>query len=138
MSRRIHLALLTAAFSFAALASLYAFASSAQAAPAFRWPWAGTEGWRYTQGFHSDYALDFQPQIAPNCDDPVDTTHTIRPVAPGTVAEVRMRGSPQPSVPAALVIDHGDGWSSYYTHLGERPGRHRDRGRAGWLRYGPR
>lgn len=95
--------------------------SGAEAAPSFRWPWAGSEGWRYTQAFHSDYALDMQPQIAANCDDPVDLTHTIRPVAPGTVLEVRMRGKPQPQVPTGLVIDHGGGWTSYYTHLANVP-----------------
>jgi murein DD-endopeptidase MepM/ murein hydrolase activator NlpD len=105
----------------AALAATFAFVSNVAAAPPFRWPWAGAEGWRYTQGFHSDYALDFQPQIAANCDDPVDTTHAIRPVAPGTVTEVRMRGTPQPLLPTGLVIDHGDGWSSYYTHLANVP-----------------
>jgi murein DD-endopeptidase MepM/ murein hydrolase activator NlpD len=121
MSRRITSVLVAATIAAAALAVAYAFASNAEAAPAFRWPWAGAEGWRYTQGFHSDYALDLQPQIPANCGDPVDTTHTIRPVAPGTVTEVRMRGSPQPSLPAGLVIDHGDGWSSYYTHLANVP-----------------
>jgi len=104
MSRRTTSVLLAATIAAAALAAVYAFASAGEAAPAFRWPWAGTEGWRYTQGFHSDYALDFQPQIAANCGDPVDTTHTIRPVAPGTVTEVRMRGSPEPPLPAGLVI----------------------------------
>ena len=121
MSRRTNLALIAVATAVAALVLLSGLASKAEAALAFRFPWAGTEGWRYTQSFHSDHALDFQPQIAANCDDPVDTTHTIRPVAPGTVTEVRMRGSPQPSVPAGLVIDHGDGWSSYYTHLANVP-----------------
>ncbi len=91
------------------------------AAPSFRWPWAGTEGWRYTQGFHVDHALDFQPQIAANCDDPVDTTHVIRPAAPGRVISIRYRGAPQPAEPVALIIDHGDGWSSYYEHLANIP-----------------
>ncbi len=121
MSRKTRWILLAATIAAAAFTAVCAFASHAEAVPAFRWPWAGTEGWRYTQGFHSDYALDFQPQIAPNCGDPVDTTHTIRPVAPGTVTEVRMRGSPQPALPTGLVIDHGDGWSSYYTHLANVP-----------------
>jgi murein DD-endopeptidase MepM/ murein hydrolase activator NlpD len=121
MSRRTKLVLLTTAFALAALASVSVFASAEESALVFRWPWAGSEGWRYTQGFHSDYALDFQPQIAANCDDPIDTTHTIRPVAPGTVTEVRLRGAPQPPEPVALVIDHGDGWSSYYMHLANVP-----------------
>lgn len=95
--------------------------SSADTQPVFRWPWAGSEGWRYTQAFHSDYALDFQPQIAANCGDLVDLTHTIRPVAPGTVTQVSYRGAPQPHEPVGLVIDHGGGWSSYYTHLANVP-----------------
>jgi murein DD-endopeptidase MepM/ murein hydrolase activator NlpD len=110
----------------AAAAALLAFllvsqTASAHTQPVFRWPWAGTDGWRYTQGFHSDYALDFQPQIAPNCGDPVDLTHTIRPVAPGTVTQVSYRGAPQPHVPVGLVIDHGGGWTSYLTHLANVP-----------------
>lgn len=121
MSRTRQLTLLTFVLFACALASVCAFASTAEAAPMFRWPWAGTDGWRYTQGFHSDYALDFQPQIAPNCGDPVDLTHTIRAVAPGTVTQVRMRGSPQPAVPTGLLIDHGDGWTSNYTHLANVP-----------------
>jgi hypothetical protein len=94
---------------------------AAGATPAFRWPWAGAEGWRYTQGFHVDHALDFQPQIAANCDDPVDTTHAIRPAAPGRVTTIRYRGAPEPPEPVALIIDHGDGWSSYYEHLANIP-----------------
>ncbi len=121
MTRGTRLAIATAAIAVTAFVTQHAFESTAEAAPAFRWPWAGNEGWRYTQGFHTDYALDFQPQIAPNCDDLVDTAHTIRPVAPGTVTTVRMRGSPQPAEPAGLVIDHGGGWSSYYTHLANVP-----------------
>jgi len=93
----------------------------ADSPPTFVWPWAGSEGWRYTQSFHVDHALDFQPQIAANCDDPVDTTHTVRPAAPGTVVEVGVRGAPQPPLPVSLVIDHGGGWSSYYTHLANVP-----------------
>jgi hypothetical protein len=94
---------------------------NASAAPSFRWPWAGTEGWRYTQGFHLNYALDFQPQIAPNCGDPVDLTHAIRPMAPGVVTEIRNRGEPEPPLPVSLTIDHGDGWTSHYTHLANVP-----------------
>ena len=37
------------------------------------------------------------------------------------MTEVRLRGAPQPSLPTGLVIDHGDGWSSYYTHLANVP-----------------
>lgn len=121
MSRRTQLALLTFMLSAGAFVSLCGVVSRAEAAPAFRWPWAGTDGWRYTQGFHVDYALDFQPQIAANCGDPVDLTHTIRPVAPGTVTQVRLRGSPQPAIPTGLLIDHGGGWSSSYTHLANIP-----------------
>jgi murein DD-endopeptidase MepM/ murein hydrolase activator NlpD len=121
MSRRTSSALVAAALVVLLLSVISLAPSNAEGVPAFRWPWAGTEGWRYTQGFHSDYALDFQPQIAANCDVAFDPTHTIRPVAAGTVTEVRMRGSPQPAVPTGLVIDHGDGWSSYYTHLANVP-----------------
>jgi hypothetical protein len=121
MSRTLLIALLAAVAALLVGASFGSPTTGAEATPQFRWPWAGSEGWRYTQGFHSDYALDFQPQIAPNCDDPVDLTHTIRPVAPGTVTNVRMRGSPQPAVPAGMTIDHGGAWSSYYTHLANVP-----------------
>ncbi|MEX2158237.1 MAG: hypothetical protein WEB04_02440 [Dehalococcoidia bacterium] len=114
------------ALAIAAAVALLAFlltsqTSSAGTQPAFRWPWAGTDGWRYTRAFHVDYALDFQPQIAPNCGDPVDLTHTVRPVAPGTVTQVSYRGAPQPHEPVGLVIDHGGGWSSYVTHLANVP-----------------
>jgi murein DD-endopeptidase MepM/ murein hydrolase activator NlpD len=100
---------------------LLANARRSEAAPSFVWPWAGIEGWRYTQGFHLDHALDFQPQIAPNCGDPVDLTHTIRPAAPGTVTAIRYRGPPEPPLPVSLTIDHGAGWTSYYTHLANVP-----------------
>ncbi len=119
--RRAYLCLLllaTAGLTFVLLAKLH---RPAEAAPLFVWPWAGTEGWRYTQGFHVDHALDFQPQITPGCDDPVDTTHTIRPTAPGHVTEIRYRGASEPPLPVSLVIDHGGGWSSYYTHLANIP-----------------
>jgi len=121
MPRSTKLATVTALIGVLAVVALRAFDSSAAEPPLFRWPWAGTEGWRYTQGFHVDFALDFQPQIAPNCGDLVDTAHMIWPVAPGTVTTIRMRGSPQPAVPAGLIIDHGGGWSSYYTHLANVP-----------------
>lgn len=94
---------------------------SADTSPTFVWPWAGNEGWRYTQGPHGDYALDFQPQIEPNCDDPIDSSHVIRPVAPGTVIAVGERSPPSPPLPVAVTIDHGDGWTSYYTHLANVP-----------------
>lgn len=93
----------------------------ADTSPTFVWPWAGDEGWRYTQGPHIDYALDFQPQIEPNCDHPIDSSHVIRPVAPGTVIAVGVRGEPSPPLPVSVTIDHGDGWTSYYTHLANVP-----------------
>lgn len=117
--RRLYLLPVLAILALGVALGLMGHASGA--ASAFRWPWAGAEGWRYTQGFHVDHALDFQPQIAANCDDPVDTTHVIRPAAPGRVISIRYRGAPQPPEPVALVIDHGDGWSSYYEHLANIP-----------------
>ena len=120
---RVRIPVLAVAMAAAALLAclLIPQTSSAGAPPVFRWPWAGTEGWRYTQGFHIDHALDFQPQIAPNCEDPVDLTHTIRPLAPGTVVEVSYRGEPEPHLPVGLLIDHGGGWTGYYTHLANVP-----------------
>ena len=119
---RVRALALATAIAVAVLAGVFVPSTArADTQPSFRWPWAGTDGWRYTQGFHSDYALDFQPQIAANCDNPVDLTHTVRPVAPGTVAEVSYRGAPQPHEPVGLVIDHGGGWSSYVTHLANVP-----------------
>ena len=115
---RLYLPLLAAA---GLTLALLAGARRSEAAPLFVWPWAGSDGWRFTQSFHIDYALDFQPQIAPNCGDPVDLTHTIRPMAPGTVTAIRYRGPPEPPLPVSLTIDHGDGWSSYYTHLANIP-----------------
>lgn len=84
--------------------------------------------WKYNTGPHGGSedgpnALDFQPLGVSGCSPEVDTTHWVYPPAPGVVitvippAPTSVEVGANPSVPVSVVIDHGNGYRSYITHL---------------------